>query len=91
MLVLIESNSIPARISRSQPIYSTIKCLAEHAPLLPQQLRRYIRRSVDSDRALRRVEDIMFKDNNLRSVVGTTQAVDMIQGGVKSNALPELR
>jgi len=35
------------------------------------------------------VEKEMFQDLVLRSLAGTTQAIDMVQGGVKVNALPE--
>lgn len=37
------------------------------------------------------MEEIVFQNDIIRSVVSTTQAVDLIGGGVKSNALPELR
>ncbi|PVF99895.1 carboxypeptidase S [Serendipita vermifera] len=90
IIVLLENNTIPPRLSRSQPIYSSLHCLAEHGPDVPSVLRRAIQKSWDSNRALHRVEEIIFRDNTVKSTVGTTQAVDMIQGGVKSNALPEL-
>jgi len=35
------------------------------------------------------LEKIMFQDNAFKSLVATTQAVDLIGGGVKTNALPE--
>ncbi|KAJ7746256.1 hypothetical protein B0H16DRAFT_959588 [Mycena metata] len=42
-----------------------------------------------SDAALRALEGILSKDRLYRSQIGTTQAVDVVSGGVKSNALPE--
>jgi Gly-Xaa carboxypeptidase len=39
--------------------------------------------------ALQRLEAELTKDINLRALIGTTQAIDLVQGGVKSNALPE--
>jgi Gly-Xaa carboxypeptidase len=56
---------------------------------MPRRFRKLIKRSVRSNRALRALEKHVFKDSNLKSLAGTTQAVDVIQGGVKSNALPE--
>ncbi|KAG8836107.1 hypothetical protein FRC17_010040 [Serendipita sp. 399] len=86
----LENNTITPRINRSQPMYRTFQCLAEHAPEMPSLLKRAISRSHDSNRDLRRMEEMVFKDNVVRSTVATTQAVTMIHGGVKSNALPEL-
>ena len=81
---------ITPRLSRSQPIYESLKCL-EHAPDIPQLLKRAIIRSMDSDRDLHRVEEMVFKDNLIKSTVATTQAITMVNGGVKANALPEQR
>ncbi|KIM32781.1 hypothetical protein M408DRAFT_14420 [Serendipita vermifera MAFF 305830] len=89
IIVLLESNTILPRLSRSQPIYDSFKCVAQHAPGIPSTLKRAIEKSTDSERALHRMEEMIFADNMIKSIVGTTQAVDMIQGGVKSNALPE--
>jgi len=38
---------------------------------------------------LKAVEDYFFKDLAFRSLTGTTQAIDLVGGGVKTNALPE--
>jgi len=91
IIVMLENNVIPPRLSRSQPIYESLKCVAEHAPNVPSILKRAIEKSADSERALHKVEELIFSDNEIKSIVGTTQAVDVIQGGVKSNALPEQR
>ncbi len=45
--------------------------------------------SAHSDWALRALEKILFKEAFFKSLVETTQAIDLIHGGVKSNALPE--
>lgn len=41
------------------------------------------------DEALRAAEEELFKDRTFMSLVGTTQAIDLVDGGVKVNALPE--
>jgi Gly-Xaa carboxypeptidase len=56
------------------------------------ELASQIIRSVTSDKALRRLSEAI--DNNelgaaMRSLTTTTQAIDVITGGIKSNALPE--
>lgn len=31
----------------------------------------------------------MSKDRSMKNLIGTTQAIDLISGGIKANALPE--
>jgi Gly-Xaa carboxypeptidase len=74
---------------RNEPVYDTLQCIAEHAKSVPSHLRTVIKRSAHSKRALHALQAVVRKDKVLRSLVGTTQAIDIIHGGVKSNALPE--
>ena len=74
---------------RNEPVYDTLQCIAEHAKSVPSDLRTVIKRSAQSKKALRALQAIVRKDKDLNSLVGTTQAIDIIHGGVKSNALPE--
>ena len=90
LLVALESDPPVAHIGRTQPTYSILQCVAAHAPDVPEGLRKDIIRSISSDRALRRVEDYVFpREPVVKATVGTTQAIDLISGGVKTNALPE--
>jgi len=89
LLVHYEANPPTPQLDRSSPLYGTLQCLAKHAPGLPKSLRSSIIKSAESDKALLAVEEEIFKDNVMRSLVGTTQALDLIGGGVKINALPE--
>lgn len=69
-----------------------LKCLATHGPDMPKKLREAVIKSVHSDKALREVQQILAQDAYLKillSIAGTTQAIDIVQGGVKANALPE--
>jgi Gly-Xaa carboxypeptidase len=56
---------------------------------VPSDFRKVIKRAAHSEKALRLLEKILFKNPVYKSFVGTTQAIDLIQGGVKVNALPE--
>lgn len=76
-------------IGRSTPIYGMMQCMAAHAPSMNHKLRQLILKSAESDFALRFLEKAIEKDVVLRSFVSTTQAIDLIHGGVKTNALPE--
>ncbi|KAJ7035311.1 hypothetical protein C8F04DRAFT_1098842 [Mycena alexandri] len=89
LLVKYEANPYPLALSRDSVPYNTVQCLGAHGADIPKKLKRTIRRSAHSKRALRKLEKVLFEDKAYRSLIGTTQAVDIIQGGVKSNALPE--
>ncbi|KAJ7767417.1 hypothetical protein DFH07DRAFT_1011128 [Mycena maculata] len=89
LLVKYEANPYPLALSRDSIPYSTVQCLGEHGATMPKDLKKIIRRSAHSKRALHKLEDVLFEDRQYRSLVGTTQAIDIVQGGVKSNALPE--
>ena len=70
-------------------MYQKTQCLAAYAPDLPKSVRKAIKKSTKSDKALREAEKALFKDVRFKALVGTTQAIDLIGGGVKTNALPE--
>lgn len=90
LLVEFEKKPIPARLSRTTVPYATLQCLAEHAAELPSRERHLIKKSLSSNHALRKLEKLLFKTTPAtKAKVGTTQAIDLINGGVKTNALPE--
>ena len=70
-------------------MYKFAQCLAVHSPGFPKRLRKDILRSEFSDKALHSAEKRLFSNTGLKTIVSTTQAIDMVQGGVKVNALPE--
>jgi Gly-Xaa carboxypeptidase len=89
MLVAYEANPYKATFQRGTPVYRSAQCLAAHARDIPHSLKRAIRKAHKSDRALQKAEALLFADAGFRAVAGTTQAIDLVSGGVKTNALPE--
>lgn len=89
LLVEYEANPIEAHLERGTPVYSTVQCVAQHAKDFPSQLRALIKASIHSDTALRKLEAELIRDPMIRALIGTTQAIDLVQGGVKADALPE--
>ncbi|KAJ7180527.1 hypothetical protein C8R46DRAFT_1210873 [Mycena filopes] len=89
LLVKYENNPYPLALSRDSIPYNTVQCYGAHGADVSKELKRIIRHSAHSKRALRKLEKVLFEDKTYRSLIGTTQAADIIQGGVKSNALPE--
>ena len=88
-LVEYEANPIRPHLERGTPIYGTIQCIGQYAKNLPAHLRALIKASVHSDRALSKLEAELIRDALYSALIGTTQAIDLVQGGVKANALPE--
>ncbi|KAF8921807.1 hypothetical protein CPB85DRAFT_1264596 [Mucidula mucida] len=78
LLVEFEEHPFEMHLERQTPTYDLFQCYAEHVSRLPESLRDEIIRSRTSDKALTELEETVFQD-----------AIDMIHGGVKSNALPE--
>ncbi|CAK5282359.1 unnamed protein product [Mycena citricolor] len=89
VIVKYEDNPFSLNLDRDSVPYQMLQCRAKYSPTIPWKLKQFIDMSQYSDYALAQVEDIIFKDETWRHLIGTTQAVDIIQGGVKSNSLPE--
>ncbi|KAF8631930.1 hypothetical protein AX15_002183 [Amanita polypyramis BW_CC] len=89
LLVHYEAQPFKVPFKREDPLYDTVLCYGQHAKSMSKDLRRLIQKSTGSDKALRLLERELYEDRVLKSQVGTTQAIDIIHGGVKSNALPE--
>ncbi|EJD07406.1 carboxypeptidase S [Fomitiporia mediterranea MF3/22] len=89
LLVTYEANPMKVHIDRSSPVYGMMQCMAAHAPSMDSKLRNAIIKSTKSDRALRALEKLVEDYPELCSSISTTQAIDLVQGGVKVNALPE--
>ncbi|EGN91720.1 hypothetical protein SERLA73DRAFT_173383 [Serpula lacrymans var. lacrymans S7.3] len=89
LLVEIEENPFEAHLIRGSPTYKTVQCLAEHGSEMPLAWREVIRLSQYSDEALREAEMLLLQNPIIKSLAGTTQAINLIRGGIKTNALPE--
>ncbi|VDC01304.1 unnamed protein product [Peniophora sp. CBMAI 1063] len=89
LLVHLENEPVPASLNRETPLYGALQCYAAHGSHLPEGLSDAVRKSTTSDRHLRQAQNIVFRDPYWKSLASTTQAIDLIQGGHKANALPE--
>ena len=68
--------------------FGTLQCLAAHSKDMPSSLKKDILRAGGSDndlarKAMRRVIREIRKDPTQRYLMGTSQAVDIVNGGVK--------
>jgi Gly-Xaa carboxypeptidase len=87
----IESHPSEAHLSRISPVYEALQCIAAHSPNISRNFRKLVDKSSRDDKALEMVQkDILSGTNGriLKAILSTTQAVDIIEGGVKVNSLP---
>lgn len=89
LLVQYEKNPFEVHLTRGSPTYRNAQCMAQHAPGISSSLKEHMLRAEHCDGALRAAEQELFKNRAFMSLVGTTQAIDIVYGGVKVNALPE--
>lgn len=66
-----------------------MQCMSVHALLMDSTFREAILESAKSDKALSTLEKLVLAYPELSSAIATTRAIDLIQGGVHVDALPE--
>ncbi|EMD39017.1 hypothetical protein CERSUDRAFT_93058 [Gelatoporia subvermispora B] len=87
----LEAHPHSAHLRRESTYFQSLQCQAAHDPRVPASLRTLVKQATTNDKALDRLELVMAgRDRMFAPMCGTTQAVDIIHGGVKTNALPEL-
>ncbi|ETW79160.1 Metallo peptidase M20 [Heterobasidion irregulare TC 32-1] len=91
LITSLEANPLPATLYRNSTYFRSLQCTAAHDPGLSDETRDLIDRARLNDGALRALQDVLTSadESRFRAVTGTTQAVDLVGGGVKVNALPE--
>lgn len=89
LLVQYEKHPFEVHLTRGSPTYRSAQCMAQHAPGVSSSLKEHMLRAEHCDGALRAAEQELFKNRAFMSLVGTTQAIDIVDGGMKVNALPE--
>ncbi|KAK4046898.1 hypothetical protein OIO90_006406 [Microbotryomycetes sp. JL221] len=86
LMVELEKNPFQATLKDGSPIARAFECVAEHGSTLPDKIKQVIK-----DKSKWNGFGLMLSKKNpvMRAFLGTTQAVNLVQGGVKVNALPE--
>ncbi|KAJ7670374.1 carboxypeptidase S [Mycena rosella] len=89
MIVHLERNAPKAVLEVGTPAFQMAQCIGAHGPAMQPALKRAILHAGKSKKALQKAEALLLQDPMYKAMVGTTLAVDIVSGGVKSNALPE--
>lgn len=90
LITELEAHPHEPALYRNDTSYQQLQCLAAHDPDFPPALAKLVKRSRHSDKALAKLlKELVRGQPQFNAIAGTTQAVDVIRGGVKTNALPE--
>lgn len=90
LVTRLERNPFNPIFSSRNPTFYEYQCIAEYSNKIPSNIRKEIKKSGTSLAASKKVAEYIYNtDIGSRYLVTTSQAVDIIHGGVKSNALPE--
>ncbi len=86
LIAELEAHPPTPELVPESPILKYLSCLEENAPHFPHSLRN---RLLDPKKWPGLAKDLA-KDRMMNSFLATSQAFDLIRGGVKVNALPEV-
>ncbi|ODQ82120.1 hypothetical protein BABINDRAFT_46355 [Babjeviella inositovora NRRL Y-12698] len=89
LVKLLETETFEPILTDENPTMGFLQCLAEHDTSLPTKWRSTILKAVHNKAANLKVLEYLSSSKLSKFLVRTSQAVDIIKGGAKSNALPE--
>ncbi|KAH7890736.1 hypothetical protein F5I97DRAFT_1826792 [Phlebopus sp. FC_14] len=90
LVIAIEDNPHKPRLTRTGTPFAATQCLATYSPSFPDDVRALAKKAMSDTSALEQLQDALLRLSPVyKAMLGTTQAVDLIEGGVKVNALPE--
>ncbi|KAL6912880.1 hypothetical protein ACHAPO_007615 [Fusarium lateritium] len=86
IVTALEANPYSPAIVKDSPVYNHLVCLARHSPDAHSKLSELLKK----DDLEKLTSELIRLDPNAKFTVQTTQAVDIISGGQKINAMPEI-
>ena len=89
LITLLEAHPFNYDFEVDNPVYGLLSCKAEHARDMSDDIRKIILGAARDNVKKQALNEWISNDKLLRDLIRTTLAVDIIHGGVKSNALPE--
>lgn len=89
LITQIEDNEFNSQLTNLNPLLNQLQCQAIHSPNIAKSLKSDIMKSQFDINANKRLVDVLMKGDETQFLVKTTQALDIIHGGSKSNSLPD--
>ncbi|KAK8858509.1 hypothetical protein IAR55_002736 [Kwoniella newhampshirensis] len=103
LITALEDNPNPVGLEKQSPIWGFLQCAAGYAPNVPEAVKDDTVKSIKGDKkAFKELPSKLVEaglgggfaspgmGNEMEYLLSTSQAVDIINGGVKVNALPEV-
>ncbi|KAJ3292867.1 hypothetical protein HDU79_000964 [Rhizoclosmatium sp. JEL0117] len=81
--------TIAKDLNRS-PFFNELMCGVEHGPDMDPTLKKALEKAAISNKASKKLISILTESPKRKSLLTTSQAIDIVSGGVKVNALPEV-
>lgn len=86
---LIEATPHSPRLSSRNPFLGSLQCMAVHSEDMSELQRTALLKAGHDKEVTKQVIESLSKNPLMKSLMMTSQAIDMFNGGVKVNALPE--
>ncbi|ODV73858.1 M20 family metallopeptidase [Cyberlindnera jadinii NRRL Y-1542] len=90
LVSLIEDTPFRQIMDEHNPAFKYLQCIAQHTDEFTPEFKQKVFRSTWDPSAKKDVLDYADTVKELKYLVRTSQAVDIIHGGIKTNSLPEL-
>lgn len=87
LLAELEANPFEPELDPKGPYLKYLSCLSDYAPKFPKKIKKAVK---DPRKWKKLAKELAAGDRKINSFLATTQAIDLISGGVKVNALPEV-
>jgi Gly-Xaa carboxypeptidase len=87
LLAEVEKHRHAPYLTRENPFFSQLTCGAKYGSTIDKPMKHLIESAQTCDAKLAKLGDKLGEDRVQRTMVSTTQAIDLISGGVKVNAL----
>ncbi|GMM38297.1 Gly-Xaa carboxypeptidase [Saccharomycopsis crataegensis] len=86
---LIEKTPFKPSLPSYNPLLGMMQCIASYSDEMAPALRQTILNADRDETANKKLIEYLSNDKLTKYLISTSQAVDIIHGGIKSNALPE--
>lgn len=90
LISALEAHPFEQSFALDNPIYRALTCSAEHSTKIPSSLKKNILGAPKSRKKEKALAEFLASHVAYRDLIRTTSAVDIVTGGIKANALPEV-
>lgn len=86
----LEAHTFKYQFEPDNPIYQLLTCAAEHSGTIPSTFKKIVFGASKSQKKKKELTKFLASSKRWRDLIRTTSAVDIVTGGIKANALPEV-